>query len=109
MRKLPAIAIAMLLVTASAPVSIAQQWVSGYTRQNGTVVEPYWRSSPDNTTLNNYSTQGNVNPFTGQPGTKSPYDSGYGSGSGYGGYGRYNPQGNDPTSLGNDGSGCTLC
>jgi hypothetical protein len=30
------------------------------------------RSSPNSTTLDNYSTKGNVNPYTGQPGTKDP-------------------------------------
>jgi hypothetical protein len=89
----------------SASIAVAQQWVSGYTKQNGTVVQPYWRSSPDNTTLNNYSTQGNINPYTGQAGTKSPYgSSGYGSGSGYGGY---SSPGNDPTSLDGGGAACT--
>ena len=37
------------------------------------------RSTPDSNRLNNWSTQGNVNPYTGQPGTRSP-DSNSGSG-----------------------------
>jgi hypothetical protein len=48
------------------------QQVSGYTRSNGTYVEPYHRTAPDSNPYNNYSTQGNVNPYTGQAGHKSP-------------------------------------
>ena len=44
--------------------------VRGYFRKDGTYVAPRRRSAPDNSFDNNWSTQGNVNPFTGQPGTK---------------------------------------
>jgi hypothetical protein len=44
---------------------------SGYTKQNGTTVNPYYSTVPDNTNLNNYSTQGNVNPYTGSTGTRA--------------------------------------
>jgi hypothetical protein len=50
----------------------ADQQVSGYTRSNGTYVEPYHRSAPDSNPYNNYSSQGNVNPYTGQVGHKKP-------------------------------------
>lgn len=56
-------------------------YVHGYTRSDGTYVQPYYRTAPDSNPYNNYSTQGNVNPYTGQPGTKSPYSSESGSGS----------------------------
>jgi hypothetical protein len=46
--------------------------VHGYTRNDGTYVAPYHRTAPDNTKLNNYSTKGNINPYTGQPGTVNP-------------------------------------
>jgi hypothetical protein len=46
--------------------------VGGYTKANGTHVEPHMRSAPDHTTANNWSTKGNVNPYTGKPGTKNP-------------------------------------
>jgi len=48
------------------------QQVSGYTRSNGTYVEPYHRSAPDNTMYNNYSSQGNTNPYTGESGHVRP-------------------------------------
>ncbi|MDR5835423.1 hypothetical protein [Caballeronia sp. LZ034LL] len=50
----------------------SDQQVSGYTRSNGTYVEPYHRTAPDNTMYNNYSSQGNLNPYTGQTGHVRP-------------------------------------
>ncbi|QLB63476.1 hypothetical protein [Paraburkholderia caribensis] len=50
----------------------SDEQVSGYTRSNGTYVEPYHRTAPDSNPYNNYSTRGNVNPYTGQPGYKTP-------------------------------------
>lgn len=47
--------------------------VHGYSRGNGTYVAPHMRSGPDSTKLNNWSTKGNVNPYTGKVGTKSAY------------------------------------
>jgi len=46
-------------------------YVSGYTRSNGTYVQPYVRSAPDNTVYNNWSYRGNMNPYTGSVGTNS--------------------------------------
>jgi hypothetical protein len=50
----------------------AQVHVRGYTRKDGTYVAPYTRTAPDNTINNNYSTYPNVNPYTGQEGTRAP-------------------------------------
>jgi hypothetical protein len=47
--------------------------VNSYTRSDGTYVEPHYRTSADDTRTNNYSTKGNVNPYTGRAGTKNPY------------------------------------
>ena len=43
--------------------------VRGYTRSNGTYVAPHYRSSPDGNFSNNWSTKGNINPYTGEEGT----------------------------------------
>lgn len=64
----------------------AQVHVNGYTRSNGTYVAPHERSAPNSTTYDNYSTKGNTNPYTGQPGTKSPYDNSSPKTSGYNPY-----------------------
>lgn len=55
-----------------ATVASAQVHVRGYTRSDGTYVAPHYRSSPNSTTSDNYSTRGNVNPYTGAVGTRAP-------------------------------------
>ncbi|SFE75211.1 hypothetical protein [Alteribacillus iranensis] len=57
----------------------ADTWVNGYTRDDGTYVEGHFRSDPDGYFWNNYSSYGNVNPYTGERGTKLPFDNNYGS------------------------------
>jgi hypothetical protein len=44
--------------------------VNGYTRSNGTYVESHYRTSPNDTKLDNWSTYPNVNPYTGNVGTR---------------------------------------
>ena len=51
---------------------LADVYVRGYTRKDGTYVRPHYRSSPDNSYNNNWSVRPNINPYTGQRGTKSP-------------------------------------
>jgi hypothetical protein len=51
----------------------AQVYVKPYVNKNGTYVEGYQRTAPNETKLDNYSTQGNTNPYTGQPGRVDPY------------------------------------
>ena len=46
-------------------------YVQGYTRSNITYVQGHYRTAPDATITNNWSTVGNVNPYTGKPGTVS--------------------------------------
>ena len=43
-----------------------------YVKSNGTYVAPHSRSTPDSSASNNWSTVGNVNPYTGEAGTKNP-------------------------------------
>ena len=45
-------------------------YVSGYTSSNGTNVQGYYRTTPNTTRNDNYSTVGNTNPYTGTAGTK---------------------------------------
>ena len=51
-------------------------YVRPYIKADGTYVQGYHRSSPNNTTYDNYSAKGNVSPYTGQVGTIEPYDGG---------------------------------
>lgn len=60
------------LVTMAAPALAADTFVPGYVRKDGTYVQPHYRSAPDSSPYNNWSTQPNVNPHTGQPGTRTP-------------------------------------
>jgi hypothetical protein len=46
--------------------------VKGYTRSDGTYVQPYFRTAPNSTNRDNFSTRGNVNPYTGKPGWIDP-------------------------------------
>jgi len=50
-------------------------YVSGYTKSNGTYVQPYYRSDRNSTVTDNYSYYGNTNPYTGSTGTNKYYDS----------------------------------
>jgi hypothetical protein len=52
--------------------------VRGYHRRDGTYVAPYKRTAADGDFYNNWSTYGNVNPYTGRPGTKTSPPVGYG-------------------------------
>ncbi|MFA5879829.1 MAG: hypothetical protein WC860_06600 [Candidatus Margulisiibacteriota bacterium] len=47
-------------------------YVRGYVRSNGTYVQPHYRSNANSTQYDNYSTKGNVNPYTGEEGHKTP-------------------------------------
>jgi hypothetical protein len=53
-----------------ASAAMADTWVNGYTRKDGTYVPGHWRTDPNGTKDDNYSTEGNVNPYTGKEGTK---------------------------------------
>jgi hypothetical protein len=67
------------LVALSATTTVdAQVSVSGYYRKDGTYVRPHHRSSPDGNFRNNWSTVGNVNPYTGKVGTRTSPPANYG-------------------------------
>jgi hypothetical protein len=46
--------------------------VNGYYKDNGTYVQPYFRTAPNSTNRDNFSTKGNVNPYTNKPGWIEP-------------------------------------
>lgn len=64
----------LLILAAVSMPAVADKYVSGYTRANGTYVQPYHRTDANNTKNDNYSTKGNVNPYTGRNGHE-PNDS----------------------------------
>ena len=63
------ITLALLL----AAVAQAQTYVRPHVRQDGTFVEGHYRSAPNSTRTDNYSSEGNYNPYTGKAGTVDPY------------------------------------
>ena len=46
--------------------------VQGYTTSGGTYVQPHQQTNPNNNQRDNYSSRGNVNPYTGAVGTRNP-------------------------------------
>lgn len=46
--------------------------VRGYTRRDGTRVQSHMRMNPNNTQYDNWTTRGNINPHTGEPGDREP-------------------------------------
>lgn len=73
------IVIGALIALAAGQGALAQgsHYVSGYTKQDGTYVAPHYQTNPNNTVNDNYSTKPNVNPYTGQEGTKPAQPFGY--------------------------------
>jgi hypothetical protein len=47
--------------------------IRGHVTKNGTYVAPARATNPNATKTDNWTTAPNVNPYTGQAGTKSPY------------------------------------
>ncbi|WP_152975568.1 SH3 domain-containing protein [Lacinutrix himadriensis] len=47
-------------------------YVSGYYKSNGTYVQPHYRTAPNRTNRDNFSTRGNTNPYTGEKGYITP-------------------------------------
>jgi hypothetical protein len=74
------LALAILISTGSLTV-IADEYVGPHVRQDGTFVQGHYRTDANETRIDNYSTRGNVNPYTGQKGYQDPYKSStYGDG-----------------------------
>ena len=76
MKKIIIVLISIFCITS---FLFADVFVRGYFRSDGTYVRPHYRSNPDGNPWNNWSTIGNVNPYTGQRGYKRPYGSGLGN------------------------------
>ena len=83
--------LAAVLVAFTSSVVAQSTYVRPHVRKDGTYVEGHHRTAPNNTRVDNYGTQGNTNPWTGQQGTASPHPqqpSPYSSPSPYGGSNR---------------------
>ncbi|MDN5063944.1 MULTISPECIES: hypothetical protein [Aliarcobacter] len=58
----------------SGNILFADDYVNGYYKKNGTYVKGHYRSSPNSTKKDNFTTDGNKNPYTGEKGTKKYYN-----------------------------------
>lgn len=65
--------LALIGVLAASGAMAQAVYHQGYTNRNGTYVQPHYQSAPNNTRMDNWSSQGNVNPYTGSVGTRDPY------------------------------------
>ena len=79
MKKLTIFTVALLLFVSafffSSSAEAAVRTRGYYKPSTGTYVQPYYRSSPNSTRWDNYSTRGSYNPYTGKKGYTNPYKS----------------------------------
>lgn len=61
-------ALLLILMSAVSVSAFSADQVRGYMRKDGTYVAPHMRSAPNQYKFDNYSSQGNANPYTGQRG-----------------------------------------
>jgi hypothetical protein len=66
--------VAMALAALALPaLAQSQHYVQPHVTRNGTFVQGHMQTNPDSNLYNNWSTQGNTNPYTGQSGNVNPY------------------------------------
>ena len=69
-----ALVLSVGLLTVSTSVEARTVYVKSYYKPStGTYVSPSYRTSPNSSKLDNYSTKGNYNPYSGKSGTANPY------------------------------------
>ena len=71
MKKLVLSIVALVAVATTSFAQFNTTTVSGYSRSNGTYVQPYVRTMPNFTNWDNFSTKGNYNPYTGSTGYRA--------------------------------------
>jgi hypothetical protein len=71
------IAVFITITLSGIAMSQSQVYVNGYYNQYGTYVAPHYRTAPNKTINDNWSTSPNYNPYTGKQGTKTYSNSYY--------------------------------
>lgn len=71
MKRLIVFGLLAISLLSYASEAFAYRYTRGHSRSNGTYVQPYRSSTPDGSRLNNWSSRGNTNPFTGKRGSRS--------------------------------------
>ena len=64
----------LLLFAANPLFAQTTTYVPGYVKKNGTYVAPHFKTTPNKTKADNFSTKPNINPYTGKVGTKTNPD-----------------------------------
>ena len=67
------IGIFAVCLAASSANSASSHSKRGHFKKDGTYVAPSQATNPNTTKLDNYSSKGNVNPYTGKEGSVDPY------------------------------------
>ena len=67
------IAIIATIIFIASPVLAKPVSVKPHVTKQGIYKPPSYRTSPNSTKMDNYSTKGNFNPYTGKSGTVDPY------------------------------------
>jgi hypothetical protein len=62
----------ILGIVSSITFAQSEVYVNGYYKSNGTYVQSHYRTAPNSTINDNWSTYSNVNPHTGEVGTIQP-------------------------------------
>ena len=65
------IAAAVAVASITASHAAGSHAVRGHVTKSGTYVAPSRATNPNGTKVDNYSTRGNVNPYTGKAGTRN--------------------------------------
>jgi hypothetical protein len=77
MKKITTLVLALVLAVGflgiSSTVEAATRVKGYYKPSTGKYIAPHYRSSPNKYKIDNYSTKGNYNPYTGKKGTKKLY------------------------------------
>lgn len=73
---IPAVLAIFALAASPGGARAQADYTDGYVRRDGTQVQGYYHTAPNDTRLDNYSTRGNVNPFTGRAGDVAAYRDG---------------------------------
>ena len=72
MRKICLLAALGAAALASGAFAQSTVYVRPHVRSDGTVVQGHYRTAPNSTPNDNWSTRPNINPYTGREGTKEP-------------------------------------
>lgn len=68
------ILVAIVILSFGSSICLAKTvGVKGSVSKTGVYKPPHFKTSPNTTKIDNWSTKGNVNPFTGKQGTVDPY------------------------------------